>query len=285
MRVPFKLPHVFAIGIGIGVALPLSAQWLDVKTKHVPLTKDGKPNLTAPAPKLPGGKPNLSGVWNSVKAPCEETFTGKAFGCIDSPDGIPIGFIDVTATSAEEVERGAKDGLPYQPAAAAFIKQRTSGNDDTVHCLPMSPVRQWPSFHPQKIVQTDEALIILDEYMAQYRQIFLDGRALPKDPFPYFKGYSVGHWDGDTLAVDTVGLKEGLWLDGKGDTVSEEARLTERIRRQNYGNLEVQITVNDPKTYTRSWTVTRHMQIALDTELIPYVCNENEKSSQHMVSK
>src|SRR5215467_10588652 len=127
MRVPFKLPHVLAISIG--VALPLSAQWLDVKTKHVPLTKDGKPNLNAPAPKLPDGKPNLSGVWNSAKAPCEETFTGKAFGCIDSPDGIPIGFIDVTATSSEEVERGAKDGLPYQPAAAAFVKQRKSGND------------------------------------------------------------------------------------------------------------------------------------------------------------
>jgi hypothetical protein len=275
----------FVLAASIAIALPLSAQWLDVKTKQVPLTKDGKPNLNAPAPKTADGKPNLSGVWNSVKAPCEETFTGKAFGCIDSPDGIPIGFIDVTATSAQEVETGAKGGLPYQPAAAALVKQRVPGNDDTVHCLPMSPVRQWPSFHPQKIVQTDEALIILDEYMAQYRQIFLDGRPLPKDPFPYFKGYSVGHWEGDTLVVETVGLKEGLWLDGKGDTVSEEAHLTERIRRPNYGNLDVRITVTDPKTYSRPWTVTRQMQIALDTELIPYICNENEKSSQHMVSK
>lgn len=284
MHTPSAVPRLVAIAAAL--AVPLSAQWPEVKTKGVPVTRDGKPNLKAPAPKMPDGKtPNLSGVWNSEKAPCEGTASGQAFGCGDSPDGFPIGFIDVTATGPDEVERGAKEGLPYQTAAGTMVRQRKAGDDDTVHCLPMSPVRQWPSFHPQRIIQTADSVVILDEYMAQYRQIFLDGRALPDHPFPYFKGYSVGRWEGDTLVVETVGLKEGLWLDGKGNTVSEDAHLTERIRRPNYGNLEVQITVNDPKFYTRPWTVTRHQQIALNTELIPYICNENEKSAQHMAGK
>jgi hypothetical protein len=269
-------------------ALPLSAQWPEVKTKRVPLTRDGKPNLTAPAPKTAGGKtPDFSGIWISAKAPCEGT-SSATFGCNDAPEGIPIGFIDVTATRVEEVDRGSKEGLPYQPWAAALAKQRMAGqgkDSPTPRCLPMPSIAHWNSFHPQKLVQTDEALIILDEYMDQYRQIFLDGRPLPKDPYPYFKGYSVAHWESDTLVVDTMGFKDGIWLDGKGNPLTDQARTVERIRRPNYGNLEVQITVNDPKAYTRPWTVTRSLKIAVDTELFEYICNENEKDVAHMAGK
>jgi len=121
--------------------------------------------------------------------------------------------------------------------------------------------------------------------MAQYRQIFLDGRPLPKDPFPSFKGYSVGHWEGDVLVVETTGYKDGLWLDLKGDPLTDRARTIERIRRPNFGRLEIQMTVDDPKAYTRPWTATRYMKIALDTELIEDICNENNRNLPHMVGK
>jgi len=286
MSTPASL-KVAAIAFAL-VTLPLSAQWPEVKTKRVPVTRDGKPNLTAPAPKLTNGKtPDLSGVWLSAKVPCEQTQAAD-FGCNDAPEGIPIGFIDVSASRPEELESGAKEKLPYQPWAEALAKQRmaSQGKDSpTPRCLPMPSVAHWNSFHPQKLVQTEEALIILDEYMDQYRQIFLDGRPLPKDPYPYFKGYSVARWEGDTLVVDTMGFKDGIWLDAKGNPLTDQARTTERIRRPNFGSLEIQITVDDPKAYTRPWTTTRNLKIALDTELFEYICNENEKDVAHMQGK
>ena len=121
--------------------------------------------------------------------------------------------------------------------------------------------------------------------MGQYRQMFLDGRPLPTDPFTNFKGYSVGRWEGDTLVVETTGFKDGLWLDTNGHPLTDKARTTERIRRPDYGHLEVQITVDDPGAYTRPWTVTRQLTLSVDTELIEYICNENEKSLEHMPGK
>jgi hypothetical protein len=270
-------------------ALPLSAQWPEVKTKRVPLTKDGKPDLTARAPKMPNGKtPDLSGIWNSIKTPCEQSETAKIFGCSDIPFGSPIGIMDVTASGSQEGQPGTTVPLPYQPWAAAQVKQNLADirkGDPTTRCLPIPPVRQWADFFPQKIFQTEDAVVILSEYMAQYRQIFLDGRPLPKDAFPSFKGYSVGRWEGDTLVVETTGYKDGLWLDLKGDPLTDEGRTTERIRRPNFGNLEVQFTVNDPKAYTKPWSATRHLKIALNTELIEDICNENNKNLPHMVGK
>jgi hypothetical protein len=270
-------------------ALPLSAQWPQVKTRRVPLTRDGKPDLNAPPPKFGNSKiPDLSGIWNSIKTPCEQSEAAKIFGCSDIPFGAPVGIMDVTATGSEEGQAGTTVPLPYQPWAAAQVKQNLADirkDDPTTRCLPISPVRQWSDFFPQKIVQTADAVFVLSEYMIQYRQIFLDGRPLPKDPFPSFKGYSVGHWEGDTLVVETTGYKNGLWLDLKGDPLTEEGRTTERIRRPKFGRLEVQLTVNDPKAYTRPWSATRYLTLALDTELIEDVCNENNKNLPHMVGK
>jgi hypothetical protein len=270
-------------------ALPLSAQWPQVKTRRVPLTRDGKPDLNAPPPKFGNSKiPDLSGIWNSIKTPCEQSEAAKIFGCSDIPFGAPVGIMDVTATGSEEGQAGTTVPLPYQPWAAAQVKQNLADirkDDPTTRCLPISPVRQWSDFFPQKIVQTADAVFVLSEYMIQYRQIFLDGRPLPKDPFPSFKGYSVGHWEGDTLVVETTGYKNGLWLDLKGDPLTEEGRTTERIRRPKFGRLEVQLTVNDPKAYTRPWSATRYLTLALDTELIEDACNENNKNLPHMVGK
>jgi hypothetical protein len=147
----------------------------------------------------------------------------------------------------------------------------------------MPSPRGWSNFGLQKIIQTAESLTILDEYMLQYRQIFLDGRALPTNPEPMFKGYSVGRWEGETLVVETIGFKDDSWLDLFGHPLTAQARTFERIRRTNYGNLEVALTVDDPKAYTKPWTVTIKLALALNIELLEYVCNENEKSLQHMI--
>jgi hypothetical protein len=261
----------------IGGGVTLSAQWRDVVTKGVPLTPVGTLDLMAPAPKLADGKtPDLSGVWDAEKRLCNEA--ASRLGCLDAQQGIPVGFINI-ATGDEEV-------LPMQPWAEALVKQRrdTAGKDDQMaRCLPFPPPRGWSNFFLQKIIQTPESVTILDEYMTQFRQIFLDGRALPQNPEPMFKGYSVGRWDGDTLVVETIGFKDDGWLDLRGHPLTAQARTIERIRRINYGHLEVALTVDDPKAYTKPWTVTIRLFLAPTTELLEYICNENEKSLQHMI--
>lgn len=278
-----------AVGTIALAAVHLAGQVPEVKTKRVPLTRNGKPNLDAPAPKAADGKtPDFSGIWNSIKVPCENSPAGIAFGCSDIPFGAPVGVMDVTANGSKDGEPGTTETLPYQPGVEALVKQGLADNrrdDPTTRCLPTSLVRQWADFFPQKIVQTADAVIILGEYMIQYRQIFLDGRPLPKNPFPSFKGYSVGHWEGNALVVETAGFKDGLWLDLRGDPLTDEGRTIERIRRPNYGNLEIAITVDDRKAYTRPWKAKRYLKIALDTELIEDICNENEKSFTHIFGK
>jgi len=140
----------------------------------------------------------------------------------------------------------------------------------------------WANFVTQKLIQTPNSLTILDEYMGQYREIFVDGRSLPKDPQPTFKGYSIGRWEGDALVVETIGIK-GNWFDAQGHPLTEQARLTERIRRLSYGNLEVELTVDDAKAYTKPWTRTLKLLLALNTELTEFICNENEQDLQFII--
>jgi hypothetical protein len=286
MRVPSLLVAAAMLALA---CWRMPGQWTDVKSKRVPLTRDGKPDLKAPAPKAADGKtPDLSGIWNSIKIPCEGSPAERTFGCNDVPLGIPVAVMDVTATGSEDGQAGTTVPLPYQPWAEAQVKQNLADirkDDPTTRCLPISPVRQWADFFPMKIIQTEDTVVVLSEYMVQYRQIHLDGRPLPKDPVPSFKGYSVGHWEGDALVVETTGYKNGLWLDLKGDPLTEEGRTTERIRRPRYGRLEVQVTVNDPKAYTRPWSAMRYLTLAVNTELIEDVCNENNKNLPHMVGK
>ena len=252
----------------------LDAQWLNYPTRNVPRTRDGKPNLSAPAPRTPNGKPDLSGIWQlTPDAPCPQ------LGCqVDYKPGI------------EFRNLGAKlpGGLPYQPWAAALVKERTEqlGKDDPVgFCKPGGAVRilTYPPY--RKILQLPDLVVILSERDVTYRQLFLDGRPLPDDPSPTFNGYSVGRWEGDTLVVQTNGLRDGMWLDRNGSPISEGARMTERFRRVNYGLLEIDLTIDDMKVYTKPWTVTLRQQIVLDTELLDYHCTDNERSAPHMVGK
>ena len=269
--------------------LPLYAQWQDVKTGRVPRGRDGKPNLSAAAPKMADGKtPDFSGVWYPIKMPCTLEGIGKIFGCSDVPLGVPIGLFDVTASGSEDGQEGSTSKLPYKAGVEASVQHHLVEDrrgDPTTRCQPISPVRQWADFFPQKIIQTAESVTVLSEYMAQFRQIFMDGRLLPKNPVPSFKGYSVGHWEGDALVVETIGYKDGLWLDLKGDPLTSSGRTTERIRRPTYGRLEVDLTVDDPSVYTRPWHARRYLHPMLDTELMEDICNENEKSFEHIFRK
>ena len=272
---PVRLLSV-TTAVVICASLTASAQWRNIVTK-VPLTPSGTPNLSAPAPKLADGRtPDLSGIWDAEKRPCDEATS--RLGCIDLVAGLPVAAVNIAS--------GPQEVLPMQPWAEALVKQRRGGaskDDPTARCLPLSSPRSWANFAFQKIIQTSESVTILDEYMLQYRQIFLDGRALPTNPEPMFKGYSVGRWDGDTLVVETIGFKDDSWLDLWGHPLTAQARTIERIRRSNYGSLEVALTVDDPKAYTKPWTATIKLALALNTELLEYVCNENEKSLQHMI--
>jgi len=271
---------VVTAGIIVCVGVTLSAQWR-FQSKGVPKTAAGSPNLEAPAPKLADGTPDLSGLWDSEKRPCEEA---KAqLGCIDVQRGIPVGAGNI----ANDLP-ASDDPTPFQPWAKALVAQRVADfGKDSPHarCLPQAPPSAWATFDMQKIVHTADSVTILQEYMAQYRQIFMDGRPLPTDPEPTFKGYSVGKWEGDTLVVETIGYKEN-WLDGQGRPLTEQARTIERIRRVNYGTLEVEMTIDDPKAYTKPWkTRTVKLGLVLNTDVMEYICNENEKSVEHMVGK
>ena len=245
------------------------SQWLDYPTPGVPKTPDGKPNLAGPAPRSADGKPDSSGMWGwiNIGTPC-------GAHCLDTQ--ISRESINIAAT--------LKDLLPYQPWAAELVKKRRveQGLDPNVHCMPRDAARIWTDDYYKRIFQVPGRVIILTERNMQYRQIFTDGRPLPKDPNPTWNGYSTGHWEGDTLVVETSGFRDDLWLDASGNPLTEEGKMTERIRRPTYGNLEVEITINDPKAYSAPWTVKVNQPLVLDSELIDYYCLENERDSVHM---
>jgi hypothetical protein len=174
--------------------------------------------------------------------------------------------------------------VPYQPWAAQLVQKRRveQGLDPNVHCMPRGAPRIWTDDYYKRIFQVPGRVIILTERNMQYRQIFTDGRPLEKDPNPTWNGYSTGHWEGDTLVIETNGYRDDLWLDASGKPMTEQARTIERIRRPSYGNLEVEVTIDDPKAYTSPWTVKIDQPLVLDSELIDYYCLENERDSVHM---
>jgi hypothetical protein len=269
--------RVFVIIAVLAVPTFGFAQWLHYPTADVPRKADGSPDLMAPAPRLPDGKPDFSGLWHvAERNPCNPE-ASRFIPCGSEIGGSPL---------AGNLGRGLPGGtLPYQPWAAALVKQRTaddSKDDPHVRCLPDNPPRHWGLPHLNKTIHTPKLLVILYEVNAMYRQIFIDGRPHPVDPTPSWNGYSTAAWEGDTLVVRTTGFRDDLWIDMGGSPMSSAANMTERIRRPNYGTLEVEITVDDPKVYTRPWTVSMNQGIKLDTDLIDEFCLENEQSYKRM---
>jgi hypothetical protein len=253
------------------LALLLVAQWLHFENAEIPRLPDGRPNLNAPAPRTPDGKPDLSGIWDiEHNRPCPKD------GCPDMPVGqefFNIGW-------------GLKDHvLPYQPWAAEITKKRTAenGKDDPItHCLPAGIVHTLTQPLMRKIIQLPKLVLILSESNTIYRQIFADGRPLPEINQPVIDGYSVGKWEGDTFVVLSTGFPDGLWLDRNGSPLTDAGKITERFRRVNFGKLEIEITVDDPKAYTAPWTIKLNQTLLPDTELIGYTCLENEKDAAHI---
>jgi len=242
-----------AAALLVFLAAPAGAQWINYPTPGIPRTKDGKPNLTAKAPRAADGKPELSGLWNI--------------------NGLG------TATKITDVE--------MLPAAQALYKQRlaTYANDDpNVSCLPEGPRAGLAGLDPFRIVQSPGITFVLHE-ANPYRQIFTDGRPLPKDMNPTWMGYSVGRWDGDTFVITTAGYNDKSWLDFLGHPHSDALRLTERLRRTDFGHVQVEITFDDPKTYVKPFTVKLAATFVADDDLIENVCLENEKDHGKLVGQ
>ena len=261
--------RVLTFATVLAAALPAAAQWLSYPTPNVPRARDGKPNLNAACPRAADGHPDLSGLW--MMQPNREA-TPNFPGC------------EPTAQEFANIGASLKDGLPYQPWAKALVEKRRAEerlHDPLSYCLPPGPVRLHTWSTPRKMIQAPGLLLILNELNASYRQIFTDARPLPVDPNPSWNGYSSAKWQGDTLVVETTGFRDGIWLDSLGNPLTDAAKLTERFRRIDYGHLEIDLTVDDPKAYTRPWTVTLHHIIKLDTDLIEFVCVENEKDTRH----
>jgi hypothetical protein len=255
-------------------ATPAMAQWLHFKTAGVPRRADGSPDLTAPAPKTADGKPDFSGIWVARdELPCDA-----------KERGVQCTELKLTP-QVVNIAMGLKDGLPYQPWAADLVKKRRAElgiNDPHTHCMPPNYPRAWAFPEYQKIIQVPGMLVVLHEFNASYRQIFFDGRGFPDDMVPAWSGYSVAHWEGNTLVVESRGFRDDNWLDTSGNPLTDRARTTERIRRPNFGGLEIEITVDDPKAYTKPWTVAMHQKAVIDTEMVDFMCMENNKDIAHM---
>jgi hypothetical protein len=198
---------------------------------------------------------------------------GAGAGAV-GPDGIPI-------ASFGNAGAGFPDGLPFQPWAKDLMtKRQADGSKDNPDalCLPMGFLQFHNHPEPRKMVQTPRLMVIMYEANHGLRQIFMDGRQLPKieDIEPWYYGYSVGRWQGDTLVVETTGFTDLQWLDVRGSPLTSQAKVTERFRRPNFGSLEIEITVDDPKAYTKPWTTKVYQRIMLDTELIEFICEERD---------
>jgi hypothetical protein len=240
------------------------AQWPRAASPKLPRTPDGKVNLNAPTPRAADGHPDLSGLW--------EMYAETDF---------PKLLVNLAS--------GLKPGdVSFLPWAEALYKQRieTNGKDHPgAQCLPSGIPEKDMVPAPYKIVQTPDLIVFLYESRTIYRQIFTDGRPLPRDPNPAWQGYSVGRWDGDTLVVETAGFNGKTWLDMAGHPATESLHVTERFTRRDLGHMDLQVNINDPKAYTKPWTINAKIHLLPDDELIEHICEENNKAPGHMVGK
>jgi hypothetical protein len=257
----------------VAAATCVEAQWLNHRDPKLPRTADGKPNLTAPAPRL-DGKPDLTGVWQAERTPVEEfvRVLGPAF------PQLQIDFTDVTKHFVNVFWGLKPEDEPLRPAGAAALKQqRASGREFTAaYCLPAS-LPATISLLSFKMIQAPGEIVVVPGSDDPPRQIYTDGRSLPKDPDPTWTGYSVGTWQGDTLVVETVGITTRALLDGSGHPRSDGMRITERFRRRDVGHIDYEITFDDPKFYTRPFGFTTTLLLLPDTDMLEYVCTENER--------
>lgn len=254
------------------LATAAEAQWAKQRDPRVPVSRNGTPNLDAPAPRAAGGKPDLSGVWKTDGGPLPEFIPTVEGAYLQGSKHM----IDVTA----DMKPGT---LQMEPWAEALLKERMQ--DPTLHpagyCKPTGEPASAEVPLPFKIVQTPRLVLVLYEENAEFRQIFLDGRKVVPDAQPTYYGYSNGRWEGDTLVVETSGFNDKTFLDFMGHPHTEAMRMTERFRRLSMGKLEVVITITDPKAYRTPIVYTRRASLMPEDELMEYFCTENEKDAVH----
>ncbi len=281
-----KILARLAIASLLAIPATLRAQWPDHPSAKTPRSAGGKPKLDAPTPRTADGKPDLSGVWSyagRIGIPRNSIPGVPAEPPPETPKGGP------PAATFFDIGAGMKGGLPLRPWAADLLKQRKGENskdNPDAHCLPLGLMQLHTHPQPRKIIQAPGVIVILYEAQSGIRQIFTDGRTLPtNDAQPWWFGYSAGHWDGDTLVVETNGFRDDVWLDVFGSPLTNSGKMIERFTRPDYGNLRIDVTIDDPKVYTKPFTVRVSQKIMPDTELIEFICQENDRSGPHLVGK
>ena len=237
----------------IAGAVAVSAQWQGYKTPGIPRLPDGSPNLSAPAPKTVDGRPDLSGIWQASRA-----------------------VFDL----AQAMKKG--ETVPFSADGKRIFSERRateSKDDPSARCLPTGlPVRALLRT-PFKIIQTPPVMAILYESRTTFRQIMTDGRPLPDVDWPAWNGFSVGGWQGDTFVAETAGFNGKPWLDQAGYPASDALRITERFRRRDFGHMDMEMVIDDRKMYTKPWSIVGEFILQADTELLEFICEENEKDS------
>ncbi len=262
----------------------IQAQWLNYPTPGLPRTRDGKPNLSAPAPRASNGTPDLTGLWQVEPTPLDEI--KRTFG----PG------IDTLSVPGDDIRNFSKyvfsiladfkpEDAPIRPQAVKATESHMAnfGKDNpTSKCLfggvPFGGLLPFPN----KFIQTPGLIVVLQEGDGSVRQIFTDGRKHTPDPQPTWMGYSIGKWEGDSLIVDTVGFNDRGWLDGGGHPHSEALHTTERYRRRDFGHLDVQLTIDDQVMYTKPFTIKYTLNLVPDSDVAEFACAENEKDLAHM---
>lgn len=275
----------------ITLAAPLSAQWIHYPSAGVPRKPDNSVNMTAPAPRLPDGKPDFSGIW----MPGDLSRPAPAKPAANTPNPAqpkPIPDLPGDQNNIRSGRMMSNLGLdleggapPYQPWLIPIVKERTENraiDDPHIRCFPDNFIRAYSMPHLLKFINTPGLFVTLNELNAGYRQVFIDGRPLPVDPIPSLQGYSTAKWVDDTLVIDTIGVRDDTWIDWNGSVLTDAAKIREEIRRPDFGHIEIRVSVDDPKAYTKPWTVNLKMRIVLDTELMEEMCMENEQSLQHL---
>lgn len=294
-------------------SVPIAAQWPSIPDPKIPRDSRGEVRGDAPIPRTADGKPDFSGLWMHANSGPPGGRGGRGRGQGDGtaggpPPGGPGSFRLEAPTPpfpydpkgppvAAFFEAGAnmEGGLPFTPWARDLKKKRTdlqARDNPDANCLPMGFLQFHQQPEPRRIMNVSNPKMILIEYEANngLRHIYMDGRKLPPqgEPQPWWYGYSVGHWDGDTLIVETNNLRGAEdgphdgWLDVNGSPYSEQAKFTEKIRRPTYDHLQIDVTLEDPKAYTKPWTVRVDQRLVVDQDLIEFECNENQQFTKHV---
>jgi hypothetical protein len=248
---------LMGFAVALAVCRPVYSQWTKVPPPAIPRTTDGRPNLSGPAPRLADGKPDLSGVWNS-----------------------PTKYLRNLASDLKP------EDVSFQPWAKTLYDDRAAGKywkeEPDANCLPQGLPKILVAPAPWRIVQAPGYTVFVHEAFNLWWQVFMDGREfVPSDDVtPTWMGYSTGKWEGDTLVVDSRGFNGKVWLDQLGKPSTEALHVTMRFRRKDFGHMDIQITIDDPKAYTKPWTVTVEATLSTNTDLMEFICLENEKDTR-----